>query len=268
MTVSARPLLDLRQPDPAHAADGTRWTVQCDFDGTISVLDVTDSLLQRFGLPGWQALEDDWDAGRIGSRACMQGQVALLAMSREQLLQHLDGMAIDPQFPAFVRAAHARGLAVQVVSDGLDLAIRQVLARHGLAELPVFANQLLPDPARGPDRWQLHTPHAQDGCLRAAGNCKCARAAEQHALQHRVLYVGDGSSDFCVSARADLVLAKDKLLAHCQQHALPHLRCDDFGQALQALHTLLGDALPHTTTPHHTAPHPARSAVPSLKELL
>ena len=27
------------------------WMVQSDFDGTISVLDVTDTLLQRFGQP-------------------------------------------------------------------------------------------------------------------------------------------------------------------------------------------------------------------------
>jgi 2,3-diketo-5-methylthio-1-phosphopentane phosphatase len=235
------------RPDcAAHSrtGDAAAWTVQCDFDGTISVLDVTDSLLQRFGQPGWQALEDDWEAGRIGSRACMQGQVALLAMSQAQLLQHLDGMAIDPQFPAFVRAAHALGLPVQVVSDGLDLAIRHILARHGLADLPVFANQLLPDPARGTDRWQLHTPHAQSGCQREAGNCKCARAAEQQVLQRRVLYLGDGSSDFCVSGRADLVLAKDKLLAHCRQQGFTHLPCADFGQALQQLQNLVAPAAP------------------------
>ena len=49
------------------------WMVQSDFDGTISVLDVTDSLLQRFGQPGWQELEDQWERGEIGSRECMKG---------------------------------------------------------------------------------------------------------------------------------------------------------------------------------------------------
>ena len=35
----------------------TGWMVQSDFDGTISLLDVTDTLLNRFGKPGWQELE-------------------------------------------------------------------------------------------------------------------------------------------------------------------------------------------------------------------
>jgi 2-hydroxy-3-keto-5-methylthiopentenyl-1-phosphate phosphatase len=40
------------------------WMVQSDFDGTISLLDVTDTLLTRFGKPGWQELEDAWSAAR------------------------------------------------------------------------------------------------------------------------------------------------------------------------------------------------------------
>ena len=47
------------------------WNVLCDFDGTISVEDVIDSLLDRYGRPGWERLEKDWREGLIGSRACM-----------------------------------------------------------------------------------------------------------------------------------------------------------------------------------------------------
>src|SRR5690348_13466895 len=65
------------------------WTILCDFDGTISVEDVIDSLLDRFGRPGWEVLEQDWRAGRIGSRECMSGQVDLLHMTRAELDSHL-----------------------------------------------------------------------------------------------------------------------------------------------------------------------------------
>ena len=64
------------------------WMVQSDFDGTISLLDVTDTLLNRFGKPGWQELEDAWERGEIGSRECMKGQVALLDMSESELNLH------------------------------------------------------------------------------------------------------------------------------------------------------------------------------------
>ncbi len=39
------------------------WTILCDFDGTISVEDMIDSLLDRFGAAGWEVLEQDWRAG-------------------------------------------------------------------------------------------------------------------------------------------------------------------------------------------------------------
>jgi 2-hydroxy-3-keto-5-methylthiopentenyl-1-phosphate phosphatase len=209
------------------------WTIQCDFDGTISLEDVTDSLLQRFGRDGWEALEDDWVQGRIGSRECMKGQIALLDLSEAELTEHLDGMAIDPRFVDFVHAAQRRGIEVQVVSDGLDRAIRHILQRHGLGLLPVYANQLR---QAGERRWQLHSPHADAQCVRASGNCKCARAAEQQALARRVLYIGDGSSDFCVtSRRADAVLAKDGLIDHCLAHGIAHHPFTHFGEALELM---------------------------------
>ena len=40
------------------------WTIQCDFDGTISLQDVTDTLLQRHGMPGWEDLKRPGSAAR------------------------------------------------------------------------------------------------------------------------------------------------------------------------------------------------------------
>jgi len=54
------------------------WRVLCDFDGTIALEDVTDSILERFALDGWQDVETEWKNGQIGSRECMAKQVALI----------------------------------------------------------------------------------------------------------------------------------------------------------------------------------------------
>lgn len=204
------------------------WMIQSDFDGTISLVDVTDSLLQRFGRPGWTDLEDAWERGEIGSRACMQGQVTLLDMSRQELDAHLDGIAIDPGFADFVQVAQAHGLRLQVVSDGIDYAIQHVLARHGLGHLEVVANRLLQLDSR---RWALESPWASPQCQRASGNCKCERLAAQQTVAGRVLYVGDSSSDFCVSHRADYVLAKYRLIAYCEQHGIAHMPFLGFSDA-------------------------------------
>lgn len=220
----------------ACAAPSTAWAVQCDFDGTICLTDVADSLLQRFGRPGWEALEEDWEAGRIGSRACMQGQVALLDMSQDELDAHLDRLSIDPGFPAFVAAAERLGVPLQVVSDGLDYAIHRILAVHGLDHLPVLANRLL---RTGERSWALECPHGSDACVRASGNCKCARLADVKPVRARqVLFVGDGSSDFCVSGRADHVLAKARLIDHCRERGYPHTPFVQFDEACAMLQQL------------------------------
>lgn len=237
----------LSQPAPEPA-----WMVQSDFDGTISVLDVTDSLLQRFGQPGWLALEQAWERGEIGSRECMKGQVALLRMSRAQLDAHLDGLAIDPGFVDFVQAAQARDVPVQVVSDGIDYAIERVLARHGLGHLEVVANHLV---AVDENHWRLESPWASQRCARASGNCKCERLQEQQAARRKVLYVGDSTSDFCVSGRADFVLAKYRLMDYCAEQGIAHARFSQFSEATHWLQAVLDGQLP--------APAPAGTAAQS-----
>ena len=52
--------------------------VLVDFDGTIAPIDTTDLLLERFAAPAWHDIEDDWKAGRIGSRECLVRQIDLV----------------------------------------------------------------------------------------------------------------------------------------------------------------------------------------------
>jgi 2,3-diketo-5-methylthio-1-phosphopentane phosphatase len=207
------------------------WSVLCDFDGTIAQEDVTDSLLVRFGRPGWDVLEVEWREGRIGSRECMAGQIALLDCSRDELDEHLAGMSLDPDFARFAAAVAAAGASLTVVSDGLDYAIHAMLRRHGLGHLPVVASRLV---ANGPRRWKLEFPFAGAACISASGTCKCAWAEVPRVRPGtQVLMIGDGASDFCVAGRADLTFASKRLLDHCLDNALPHRACANFGQAIE-----------------------------------
>ena len=216
------------------------WTVLCDFDGTVALDDTTDTLLERFAQPGWELLETDWRAGRIGSQDCMAGQVALLDMTRAELDAHLAARAIDAKFPAFVKAAHREGVHVEILSDGLDYAIRTILGYEGLDWLPVTSNRLEP---AGEREWRLGFPNASALCRVASGTCKCARAGTAQAARKRVLLIGDGASDFCVAAAADFVFAKGKLIAHCREQNIAHAPISGFADALALLPALLDGTL-------------------------
>lgn len=215
------------------------WNILCDFDGTISVEDVIDSLLDRYGRPGWEVLEQNWRAGRIGSRECMTGQVGLLEMSRDELDEHLGELWIDHAFPDFVAHTRAAGVPMRIVSDGLDYAIHKILGRYGLDDLPLAANHL--SPAAVPNHWQLTSPFQAAGCR--SGTCKCACAEQARAGGARTLLIGDGASDFCAADRVDFVFAKHRLIEHCRAAGIPYVAITGFEDALELLPRLLDGSL-------------------------
>ena len=191
-------------PHPIH--------VILDFDGTISLHDTTDLILAAFADPQWRDVEEEWAAGRIGSRACMDRQVALMRASPAMLDRLVDDVEVDAHFPQLVDLCRERGIALTIVSDGFDRVIWRVLDRFGL-RVPVRANRLVCLPG---GRWRLEFPHAGSFC--DAGNCKCLSAFRQSSL---TVVVGDGRSDFCVAEGADMVFAKAKLAEHCCRSGIP-----------------------------------------------
>ena len=210
--------------------------VLVDFDGTIATVDTTDLLLEQFADPSWQDIEQEWKAGLIGSRECMLRQIALVRASPADLDAFVAGIEIDPGFPAFVDLCARSGMEVSVVSDGLDLTVGGVLARHGF-DLPFFANRL---EWLGDDRWRLGFPNARGDCRSLAGNCKCQFATAVPGTVRVV--VGDGRSDFCVAGEADLVLAKGALARHCVSAGLEHFPVESFAEAKPLLEAWLAGA--------------------------
>src|ERR1700712_2572031 len=85
------------------------WVILCDFDGTISLADVTDVLLTKFGKAGHAELEEKWLKGEIGSRECMREQIALIDANKAELDNTLANIVIDPDFKKFVEKANNLG---------------------------------------------------------------------------------------------------------------------------------------------------------------
>lgn len=234
------------------------WNILCDFDGTIALEDVTDTLLTRFARPEWELIEAAWRAGRIGSRECMSAQIALIDASRDDIDGVLDGLPIDPAFEAFVGMARRAGAGLIVVSDGLDYAIGRMLAREGLDRIAIVANRLS---QTGPREWRIDFPYANADAGCRSGTCKCQCASRESAARQRVLLVGDGQSDFCVAAQADFVFAKGKLIEHCRKHQIAHAPIAGFAEALALLPALL-DRHAQAENPRERRPFPHRVSSP------
>ncbi|ADO70704.1 HAD-IB family phosphatase [Stigmatella aurantiaca] len=196
------------------------WDIFCDFDGTMVLGDVMDTLLERFAPPAWREIEQEWKLGHIGSRERLAQQVSLLDMSRAELDQQLDRIMLDPGFPAFFQDAWAAGHRITLLSEGFDYAIHRILSRHALTDIPFRANVLQQRSERG---WQLMFPQSR---WDTASSRPC-------------LLIGNGSWDFCAAQTVDLVFAKRKtLMDHCAQRGLPFQAIQGFADARRLLPSL------------------------------
>jgi 2,3-diketo-5-methylthio-1-phosphopentane phosphatase len=211
--------------------------VYCDFDGTITSVDTVDRVLERLAAPEWETLEADWRAGRISAAACMKGQIALIGGDDCALDAVLDEIELDEGFRDFATWCGQRTIPLTVVSDGVDYFIRRILARHGMGGLKVVSNTLLGRPgARA-----LAQPHRREGCAAGSGVCKCAASTPRAgaSVPPLMVYVGDGRSDFCVSARADLLFAKGELAAYAAGRGRAHHVFETFHDVTAELVSIL-----------------------------
>ncbi|MEO8559796.1 MAG: MtnX-like HAD-IB family phosphatase [Rhodospirillales bacterium] len=227
-------------PTRKPAGATLQWSVICDFDGTVTFDDFIDRLLEQHADVAWRAVEEDWKAGRIGSRECLTRQIDMVRCSPVQLARLIGRMKIDPGFGSFVALCRQHALPLRIVSDGLDVAIRAILARHDLDNLPVFANRL---EHRGKQRMRILFPQARDNCIAASGMCKCAQAEAAAGGpggdRAQTLLIGDGASDFCLARAADFVFAKGRLAAYCAAENIPFAAFGDFFDICRLLTGLL-----------------------------
>lgn len=211
--------------------------VYCDFDGTVTMGDTIDVLLERLANPCWKAIEARWVSGEIGSRECMALQVPLIAGGWAAVREVLDDVKVDPTFARFASWCRKNGVALRIVSDGMDRVIHYILKREGIQVDGVFANHLVED-ADGTLR--LVFPYAPSMASCGAGVCKC-RILEQGPRSLKAV-IGDGRSDFCWSLDADLLFAKSKLLDYCRQQGKPCIPYGDFDAISRVLAQVLDSA--------------------------
>ncbi len=220
---------------------GSEAIVFCDFDGTITQLDVTDQILSQMAHPSWQEVEQEWVRGIIGSRECLERQIALVETSSEEFNGLIDAVPIDPDFPAFYRFTEANGIPVYVVSDGFDYVIRRVLKRAGVNGPLRNGTHLFSSALRLEGRRLVPSfPHSPEPCGHGCATCKAEIMRRLAAGRHPVVFVGDGLSDRFAIQAADVVFAKRQLLAYCHEHEIPCHPFETFADVEQGLRDLLG----------------------------
>jgi len=203
-----------------------------DFDGTITRRDAVDAILEVYADSKWLAIEEEWRAGRIGSRDCMRAQMALVRATRKQLDELLDTIAIDDGLKPLLQVCALHNIPVHVISDGFDYCLRRILLRHGngtralLRGARICASRLA---ARG-SLWRTEFPFFYQTCAHGCATCKPAVMRLLNNTNAPAVFVGDGLSDQYAVECADLVFAKSGLAEYCRGRSIKHISFNDLGE--------------------------------------
>ena len=213
-----------------------------DFDGTLSVGDTIDAMLERFADESWELIEKDWLDGKISAVECMTQQIRMVKTDNVTLESFFRGIQLDATFLPFYK--HVKQFAkLAIVSDGLDHAVKVAMRNAALPDMPIYANHL----HFVPEGIDISFPNRVEGCAGGNGTCKCA-IARNLSLEAGgpVVLVGDGKSDACLASRADVVFAKGSLIKHCEKNDIPYHPFQTFADVLAKIKKWPREAPQHT----------------------
>ena len=192
-----------------------------DFDGTITKTDTLSKFLEDYADDKWLDIENDWRDGKFGSQECLIKQFALVpGLSAELISNFLETVEIDEGFVSFSKQAAKRNIPIVILSDGLDYFINKILEKNKLDFINVITNHAY---FNDWGKFVIEFPNDSKHCTNDAGTCKCKAVRNLKKLYNKVVYVGDGASDFCVSKEPDILYAKSGLEEYCIQNSLKHI---------------------------------------------
>jgi 2,3-diketo-5-methylthio-1-phosphopentane phosphatase len=228
----------------------------CDFDGTITLQDTTDAILEAFADPAWQKVEERWVAGSIGSRECLREQMSLVRATEEELGRLVDSIPVDPYFLEFARDCTDLGFPFHVVSDGFDWVIHRTFQRpemNGNGAVKKFKMS-----ASSLQIWGSYMittfPHGSVHCTHGCATCKPILMEREAKGSSPVVFIGDGNSDRFAAAYADIVFARKSmpLMKYCEEQNIPCIPYESFADVRPELNQFLAGMaaqLPATTNP-------------------
>jgi len=213
----------------------------CDFDGTLSPVDVGDSLFRVLDGAASDEIVDAYHRGAINSRECLTRKCAAASpLDPAAFWGLIDGYELDPHAGELIALCARQEIPVTIVSDGLDLYIQRILSRHGLGHVPFVANKGVLVPCDGGCRLEVSFPWTDAECPQC-GNCKRNHLLTQSADDDVIVYIGDGMSDRCPVRYADVVFAKGSLIRHCQEENITYHAVRHLGDVCLRLSNLLAD---------------------------
>jgi 2-hydroxy-3-keto-5-methylthiopentenyl-1-phosphate phosphatase len=212
-----------------------KTAIQIDFDGTVTIEDVSYLLLDTYIGPVWREYLKEYSSGKISVGAFNKKVFGMMKADRKtmtDLVLTSPRVKIRPGFKELMDYCQQKSFRIVIVSNGLSFYIEAILKSQGIKgpEIHAAENTFFPGGMNvryiGPDGQEVDA-----GFKEAYTAALCKEG-------YNVIYVGNGTSDIYPSRLARYVFATEDLLKKCKEEKLQHYAFEDFFDVIKELETL------------------------------
>jgi 2-hydroxy-3-keto-5-methylthiopentenyl-1-phosphate phosphatase len=199
--------------------------IQCDFDGTVTVDDISFMLLDAFATGDWRTLDDEYTAGKITVGEFNDRAFAMLRADKQEMLDYLKGkVVIRAGFKDFTELCKQKGIRLVIVSNGWDFYVKQILGDIGINDVEYHSAETYFEGGKlqvryiGPEGQVVDTEFKEK------------YVSEFSSEGYHVVYVGNGTSDLSPARGARQVFATDSLLENCRKAGINYVPFTSFDE--------------------------------------
>lgn len=185
----------------------TKIAVLLDFDGTVTTINVLDSLYEKFAGPSFRTHMERWQRSEISTMEEIEQVFKTVKATRQEMESFLRSVQLDPGFISLLFFCRERGYPFAIVSDGLRWYIDYVLDIYSLSVSAVYASEI----EFVDEGFSFKYPWF-DPVYPMRSTAKPAIVKDYQRRGYKVVFVGDGLSDVEAAEVANVVYAKDVLL--------------------------------------------------------
>jgi 2-hydroxy-3-keto-5-methylthiopentenyl-1-phosphate phosphatase len=215
-----------------------KTAIQIDFDGTVTIEDVSFLLLDTYVGQKWRDELVEYTSGKIPVGAFNRRVFGMMKASRKIMT---DFVLTDPRveirrgFKELLEYCEKKGYKIVIVSNGLLFYIQAILEKLGLdkikgMEIYAAKNDFFEGGLKvayiGPDGQEVET------------GFKEAYTKMLIKQGYSVIYLGNGDSDIYPSRLANKVFATEQLLKRCHKESLKCVPFEDFFEVIEGLKSL------------------------------
>jgi 2-hydroxy-3-keto-5-methylthiopentenyl-1-phosphate phosphatase len=216
-----------------------KTAIQIDFDGTVTLEDVSFMLLDIYVGNEWRKYLEEYSSGKISVGTFNRKVFGMLKADRKTMTDFIltsERVKIRPGFKELLKYCSGKGYRILIVSNGWDFYIEAILKKLGVngnkgleicAAETLFYNGNMKAEYIGPNGKEV-----EDGFKEAYTKMLVKNG-------YPVIYIGNGDSDIYPARQAKYVFATDQLLKRCQAEKLDCIPFNDFFEVIKGLEKLL-----------------------------